>query len=160
MAYREAGVVGAGLDFVTTVVVGVVSGLTVVVLPPALRELVVVASEFANTFYAGVLLGALLGVFIASFTAFLSYRVWRLQRTTFGPDAENITVDAAGNYVPTEEPDSGYRQVTDSDPPWFDMYLVGVVSALVTMVFTGVVWVPIGAGVFGALASARLFGSL
>jgi hypothetical protein len=160
MAYREAGIVGAGLELVTTVVVGVVSGLTVVVLPPAIRELVVVASEFANAFYAGVLLGTLLGVFIASFTAFLTYRVWRLRRTSFGPQADNITVDAAGNYAPTDDPNSGYRQVTDGEPPWFDMYLVGVVSALVTMVFTAIVWVPIGAGVFGALASARLFGSL
>lgn len=158
MAYREAGLITVGLEFVTAVVVGLVGGITVVALPPLLRELVVVASELANTFYAGVLLGTFLGLFIASFTAFLTYRVYRLQQLTAGPGGDNIGIDDAGNYVPVSPGDTQYEHVADGDPPWFNMYLIGTVSALVVAVFTSLVWPPLVAGVLGALASARLFG--
>lgn len=155
MAARELSAGTLGLKLVTAVVLGVVSGITVVVLPPGLRELVVVASDVAGQFYAGVLLGTFLGLFVAGFTAFLSYRVYRLQQLG---GSTGVSGESGSSYAPTAGPDASYSSVNDGDPPWFDMYLVGVVAALVVSVFTTIVWAPLGAGILGALASARLFG--
>jgi len=156
MAAREVGFVESGITFVTAVVLGAVSGITVVVAPPAFTELVVLASDVAGTFYAGVLVGTLLGVFLAGFTAFLTYRVYRLEQLTT-PDASD---GVGGSYTPTSGPDVTYQHVNDGDPPWLDMYLVGVVGALVASVLTPVVYGALAGGVVGALASARLFGGL
>lgn len=154
MSTREASLLESGITLVTAIVVGVVSGITVVAAPPALTELVVLASDLAGTFYAGVLLGTMLGLFLASFTAFLTYRVYRLQQVTTGEVANDI----GPGFAPTAAPEVTYSAA--SDPPWFDMYLVGVVVALVVAVVTPVVYGPLAGGVVGALASARLFGGL
>lgn len=142
----------SGITLVTAVVLGVVSGITVVAAPPALTELVVLASDLAGTFYAGVLLGTMLGLFLAGFTAFLTYRVYRLQTAATGEVANDI----GPGFAPTAAPEVTYS--SEGDPPWFDMYLVGVVVALVAAVLTPVVYAPLVGGVVGALASARLFG--
>ncbi|WP_227134139.1 hypothetical protein [Halorubellus salinus] len=154
MSTREAGLLESGITLVTAVVVGAVSGITVVAAPPALTELVVLASDLAGTFYAGVLLGTMLGLFLAGFTAFLTYRVYRLQQVTTG----EVASDIGPGFAPTAAPEVTYSGA--SDPPWFDMYLVGVVVALVVAVVTPVVYGPLAGGVVGALASARLFGGL
>jgi hypothetical protein len=156
MAAREVGLLESSITLVTAVVLGVVSGITVVVAPPALTELVVLAGDVAGTFYAGVLVGTLLGVFLAAFTAFLTYRVYRLQQLTT-PD---VSDGAGGSYTPTSGPDATYQHVNDGDPPWLDMYLVGVVVALVASVFIPAMYGALVGGVVGALASARLFGGL
>jgi hypothetical protein len=156
MATREVGVLESSVTLVTAVVLGVVSGITVVVAPPALTALVVLASDVAGTFYAGVLVGTLLGVFLAAFTAFLTYRVYRLQQLT----TPTTTESSGSTYTPTGGPDVTYQHVNDGDPPWLDMYLVGVVVALVAMVLTPVVYGPLVGGVVGALASAKLFGGV
>lgn len=156
MAAREVSVVESGITLVTAVVLGVVSGITVVVAPPALTEVVVLASDVAGTFYAGVLVGTLLGVFLSAFTAFLTYRVYRVQQLTTPATTES----SGGTYAPTGGPDVTYRHATDGDPPWFDMYLVGVVLALVAAVVVPGTYGPLVGGVVGALASARLFGGV
>jgi len=156
MAAREVGFVESSITLATAVVLGVVSGITVAVAPPALTAVVVLASDVAGTFYAGVLVGTLLGVFLAAFTAFLTYRVYRLQQLTT-PDASD---GVGGSYAPTSGPNVTYQHVNDGDPPWLDMYLVGVVAALVVSVLTPAVYGALAGGVVGALASARLFGGL
>jgi|GEM_PF-1064655 glycerol uptake facilitator-like aquaporin len=153
MATRQSGAVETGVTVATVVVLGLVSGITVVAAPPALTAVVVLASDVAGTFYAGVLLGTFLGLFLAGFTAFLTYRVYRLQQLTT-PDAS----DGVGStYAPTTGPNVTYRTVNGGEPPWFDAYLVGVVTALVAAALAPTVVAPLAGGVVGALASARLF---
>ncbi|NHN43448.1 hypothetical protein G9C85_17665 [Halorubellus sp. JP-L1] len=156
MGARGVGVVERSIAVVTAVVLGVVSGITVVAAPPAITGVVVLASEVAGTFYAGVLVGTLLGLFLAGFTAFLTYRVYRLQEVTTG----EVKNDIGPGFAPTAAPEVTYAAVNDGDPPWFDVYLVGVVVALVTAVLAPVAYAPLVGGVVGALASARLFGGL
>jgi hypothetical protein len=156
MAAREVGLLESSITLVTAMVLGVVSGITVVVAPPALTQVVVLARDAAGTFYAGVLVGTLLGVFLAAFTAFLTYRVYRLQQLTTTDASDGV----GGTYAPTSGPNATYQHVNDNDPPWLDMYLVGVVAALVAALLTPVVYGSLAGGVLGALASARLFGGL
>jgi hypothetical protein len=156
MSTREVGLLESSITLVTAVVLGVVSGITVIAAPPTFTALVVLASDAAGTFYAGVLLGTMLGVFLSGFTAFLTYRVYRLQQMGAG----EVTNDIGPGFAPTAAPEMSYSAVNDGNPPWFDMYLVGVVLALVASLLTPVVYAPLAGGVLGALASARLFGGI
>ncbi|WP_439028148.1 hypothetical protein [Haloarchaeobius sp. DT45] len=163
MSAGESPLVATGFTVVTACIVGTVSGITVVLGPPILTMLIVAVSDVAGNFYAGVFLGVFIGVLISAFTAFLVYRVYRLQQT-HRPQAQDGVMYAPsgqGGYQQQGTYQQGYQQtyqqqVTGGDPPLFDMYLVGTVAALLVSLVLGPV-VTVAAGIGGALVSARLF---
>ncbi|WP_435365385.1 hypothetical protein [Haloarchaeobius sp. DYHT-AS-18] len=167
MSAGESPLVATGFTVVTACIVGTVSGITVVLGPPVLTMLIVAVSDVAGNFYAGVFLGVFIGVLISAFTAFLVYRVYRLQQT-HRPQAQDGVMYASSQqgyqqqgYQQQGYQQGGYQQtyqqqVTGGDPPLFDMYLVGTVAALLVSLVLGPV-VTVAAGIGGALVSARLF---
>ncbi|WP_435359927.1 hypothetical protein [Haloarchaeobius sp. DFWS5] len=150
MSTGESPLIATGFTLMTACIVGTVSGITVVLGPPVITAAVVTISAAAGEFFAGVFLGTILGLTIAGFTAFLVYRLYRLQQT------HNPQVSDGVMYQPTGSPDAYQTQITDGEPPWFDMYLIGTVTALLVSMAFGP-WATVFAGVVGALVSAQLF---
>ncbi|WP_435334501.1 hypothetical protein [Haloarchaeobius sp. TZWWS8] len=156
MGTRESPLVETGFVLVTACLVGTVSGITVVLGPPVLTTLVVAVGDLAGLFYAGVFLGVCIGVTLSLFTAYLAVRLYRLQQT-HRPQAQDGVIyesaDQANARVTYRE------QVTGGDPPWVDMYLVGVVAALLTSLGFGLI-ATMAAGIGGAMLAGQLFAAV
>ncbi|WP_267641502.1 hypothetical protein [Haloarchaeobius amylolyticus] len=156
MSAADSPLVTTGFTVVLACLVGTVSGITVVLGPPILTAVIVAVSDVAGNFYAGVFLGVFIGVLVSAFTAFLVYRVYRLQQTHRPQTQSGVMYAPSGGGGGYQQPGSYQQQVTGGDPPLFDMYLVGTVAALLVSLVLGPV-LTVAAGIGGALLSARLF---